>query len=325
MSTIIFIDGGIGRVLCSIPALLKYNKLNPDKEWHIIVPAWEYLFWGIPELQNRSFHSETKGIFENYWLNAEEVISPEPYRVPEYYKNKISMAESFDFEINKTTDHSDLPNLDFFCSSEEVDIAYNVLKTAKESQGKDKTIVVQPYGSTANKRDYGIVDFSNRSIPEDFYEYLVDCLMEDYNVIYMGDSSLHDGKTFIPNPDVGIREWATIIQYCDYFIGCDSCGQHMAKAVNQKASVFIAGTHETNVSYPKDFHIIKKDLPFYPDTMRISGFSSNLSSRLNEQRVEFSEEEMYKHYKQIILQIESHSTFDFEEKNIDTNKYLIHN
>jgi hypothetical protein len=305
MSKIIFIDGGIGRVLCSIPALLKYHKLNPNKEWYIVVPAWDYLFWGIPELQDISFNCETKGI-EKLWLNADEVISPEPYRVPKYYRNEISLAESFDFEINKTTNHSDLPDLTLSCSSSEIDIAYNTIKSAKEQQGKNKTIVIQPYGSTANKKDYGIVDFSNRSIPEEFYELLIENLMKDYNVIYMGFESLHDGKTFMPNQTItGMREWATIIQYCDYFIGCDSCGQHMAKAVGTDASVFIAGTHEVNVSYPNDFHIIKKDLPFYRDSMRISGFASNLSSRLNEERTEFSEEEMIYHYNDIIKRIES--------------------
>jgi len=304
MSKIIFIDGGIGRILCSIPALLKYHKLNPDKEWYVIVPAWDYLFWGIPELQERCFHCETKGI-EKLWLNADEVISPEPYRVPKYYRNEISLAESFDLEINKTNDHSDLPDLDFYCSSPEVDIAYGTIKSAKEIQGKNKTIVIQPYGSTATKKDYGIVDFTNRSIPEDFYEILVNKLMENYNVIYMGYPSLHDKKSFMPDSSaVGMREWAAIIQYCDYFIGCDSCGQHMAKAVGTNASVFVAGTHEINVSYPNDFHIIKKDLPFYPDAMRISGFASNLSSRLNEQRAEFSEDEILFHYSEIIKKIE---------------------
>jgi len=302
MSKIIFIDGGIGRVLCSIPALLKYHQLNPNKEWYIIVAAWDYLFWGIPELQNISFHSETKGI-EKYWWGADEVISPEPYRVPQYYKNQISLAEAFDFEINKTTDHSDLPNLDFTCSSSEIDTAFNIIKTAKQLQGKEKTIVIQPYGSTAIKKDYGIIDYTHRSISEEFYEFLVENLMKDYNVIYMGHSDLHDGKSFMPPPNVGIREWATTIQYCDYFIGCDSCGQHFAKAVNQNASVVISGTHEINTSYPKDFHIIKKDLPFYPDAMRISGFASELSSRLNEQRTEFSEDEMMFHYNQIVKKI----------------------
>jgi len=303
MSKIIFIDGGIGRILCSIPALLKYYHLNPNKEWYIITAAWDYLFWGIPELQNRSFQSETKGI-EKYWWGADEVISPEPYRVPQYYKNQISLIEAFDFEINKTTDHSDLPDLDFVYSASEMDTAFYVLKLAKQSQGKEKTIVIQPYGSTASKKDYGIVDYTNRSIPEEFYEFLVENLMKDYNVIYMGHPDLHDGKSFMPSPNIGIREWATIIQYCDYFIGCDSCGQHFAKAVNQNASVFIAGTHEINTSYPQDFHIIKKDLPFYPDAMRISAFASDLSSRLNEQRTEFSEDEMIFHHNEINKRIE---------------------
>lgn len=304
MNKIIFIDGGIGRVLCSIPALLKYHKLNPNKEWYIIVSAWDYLFWGIPELQERCFHCETKGI-EKLWLNADEVISPEPYRVPKYYRNEISLSESFDLEINKTNDHSDLPELDFYCSSSEIDVAYDTIKSAKKIQGKNKTIVIQPYGSTATKKDYGIVDFTNRSIPEDFYEILVDNLMENYNVIYMGYPFLHDKKSFIPDSSiVGMREWAAIIQYCDYFIGCDSCGQHMAKAVGTNASVFVAGTHEINVSYPNNFHIIKKDLPYYHDAMRISGFASNLSSRLNERRAEFSKDEILSHYNEIIKKIE---------------------
>ena len=43
----------------------------------------------------------------------------------------------------------------------------------------------------------------------------------------------------------------------------------------------IAGTHKTNTTYD-DFLIIERDVPFYPDSMRISGFHSHLASRLNE-------------------------------------------
>ena len=60
--TIFYIDGGAGRVIAAIPALLKYARLNPDKEWSVIIPAWDNLLWSIPELQDRTYGADTKGI-----------------------------------------------------------------------------------------------------------------------------------------------------------------------------------------------------------------------------------------------------------------------
>ena len=102
------IDGGAGRVICAIPALLKYNKLNPKSNWNIILNGWQELFWSIPALQARTFSSEQKGIFDLVFKDADEVITPEPYKIPDYYNQKISLAEAFDRQINNTTDHSDL-------------------------------------------------------------------------------------------------------------------------------------------------------------------------------------------------------------------------
>ena len=65
----------------------------------------------------------------------------------------------------------------------------------------------------------------------------------------------------------------------------------------------IAGTHKTNTSYD-DFHIIERDVPFYPDSMRISGFQSHMSSRLNEPRIHFTQEEIEKAYHKILENIE---------------------
>jgi ADP-heptose:LPS heptosyltransferase len=115
----------------------------------------------------------------------------------------------------------------------------------------------------------------------------------------MGAKEFYDDKTYKPEPDPNLREWAAIIEAADYFIGCDSCGQHMCKALNKKASVMIAGTHRVNVTYD-GFHIIERDVTFYPDAMRISGFQSHMSSRLNEPRIEFTQEEIEIAYQKII-------------------------
>lgn len=302
MTTIIALDGGFGRIITAIPALLKYYKNHPDEEWYITIPGWDFITWGFPELQERTFNPDTHGSFNLYW-KANKVISPEPYRLPAYYRNEISLREAFDICINDSVDHSDLPQMQLMPSIQEKRKAHDIIEIAKSTHKKSKTILLQPYGSTAIFHSSGIFDDSLRSIPEPMLKYFIDNLSKDYNLIFMGAKEFHNIKTYKPEPDPNLREWAAIIGAVDYFIGCDSCGQHICKALNTNASVVIAGTHRVNVTYD-DFHIIERDVPFYPDAMRISNFHSHMSSRLNEPRINFTQEEIKKAYEEIVNRIE---------------------
>jgi ADP-heptose:LPS heptosyltransferase len=305
MSTIIWIDGGIGRVITSIPALLKYHKNNPEKEWYITIPGWDFIMWGFPELQERTFNPDARGSFDLFW-KADKVITAEPYRVPAYYRNEISLREAFDVVINDSTDHSDLPPMQLKLSYPENRKAFEIVEQSKKMHKKEKTIVLQPYGSTATPHASGIFDDSLRSMPMNMIDYFIKNLSNDYNLIFMGAKEFHNIKTYKPDPDPNLREWTAIIGAADYFIGCDSCGQHICKALNKPASVMIAGTHRVNITY-ENFHIIERDVPFYPDAMRISGFQSHMSSRLNEPRIEFTQEEIETAYEKIITRIEEKS------------------
>ena len=302
MTTIISLDGGLGRIITAIPALLKYHKNHPDEEWYITIPGWEFITWGFPELQERTFSPEAKGTFNLFW-KADRVISPEPYRLPAYYRNEISLREAFDVCINNSTDHSDLPPMQLNLSMQEKRSAYDIIKRSKKKHPKGKTIVIQPYGSTATPHPSGVFDDSLRSMPQKMLDYFIDNLSKNYNLIYMGAKDFHDVRTYKPDPDPDLRSWAAIIKAADYFIGCDSCGQHMCKAFNKKASVMIAGTHKTNTTYD-NFHIIERDVSFYPDSMRISGFHAHMVSRLNEPRIDFTQEEIEKAYQKIIENIQ---------------------
>ena len=312
MTTIISLDGGLGRVITAVPALLKYHKNHPDEEWYIMIPGWDFITWGFPELQERTFNPDARGSFDLYW-KADQVISPEPYRVPAYYRNEISLREAFDVCINNTSDHSDLPPMQLKLSSPEKRKAFEIIQQAKSLHKKSKTVVLQPYGSTATPHDSGVYDDSLRSIPKSMLDYFIDNLSKDYNLIFMGAKEFHNIKTYKPDPDPNLREWAAIIDAADYFIGCDSCGQHICKALNKKASVMIAGTHRINITYD-NFHIIERDVPFYPDSMRISGFQSHMASRLNEPRIEFTQEEIKIAYRDIIKNIEGDKKIEVIEK-----------
>ena len=69
MKKIFWIDGGAGRAIAAIPALLKYARLNPNEDWAVLVAAWDFLYWGIPELQDRTYGIDTKGLFDNVVKN----------------------------------------------------------------------------------------------------------------------------------------------------------------------------------------------------------------------------------------------------------------
>lgn len=302
MTTIITLDGGLGRVIAAIPALLKYSNNHPDEEWYIMIPGWDFVTCGFPELQERTFNPDGRGSFDLF-LKADRVISPEPYRLPAYYKNQISLREAFDVCINDSVNHSDLPPMQLQISMQEKRKAYEIIEEAKQRHKKTKTIVLQPFGSTATPHPSGIYDDTLRSIPKPMLDYFIENLAKRYNLIFMGAKEFHDTRTYKPDPDPNLREWCGIIEAADYFIGCDSCGQHIRKCFNKKASVVLAGTHRINVSYD-DFHIIERDVQFYPDAMRISAFQSHMSSRLNESRINFTQEEIVKAYNEIIENIE---------------------
>ena len=298
---IINIDGGIGRVITSLPALLKYNQNHPDEEWYVSIMGWDYVTLGIPELQEKTFNPDTKGTWENYFMKSDKVISPEPYRLPNFYKGKISLAEAFDEIINKTNDHKDLNYETLNLSHAEIRRGQEIIYKSCEQQGKEQTIVINPYGSTTQVCPVGVYDDSLRSLPENMFNQLCELLAEDYNIIYMGYSNLlsNDNRfVYVPKPDVHIRDWMGVISQVDYVIGCDSVAQHIARATGTQGCVIMGGTNSINMSYPDYFRIIqRKEATYSP--IRISGLQSNLAERLNKECIEYTDDEIIDIYKKI--------------------------
>ena len=307
MKTVFYIDGGAGRVIAAIPALLKYHKLNPHTDWNIIVPAWDYLLWSIPELQDRTYGADTKGVWNNLVSTADVILSPEPYRVPAYFRQEFSLAEAFDREINHSTDHTDLgaPYMQFNKSEEKW--AANTIADVKAQQQKAKTIVIQPFGRGATLDRSEIVDSASRSLSPDAYISLVKKLSARYNMVFFGEAQFQivtDSYTVkLPNT-TDLRMWAAIINASDYFIGVDSVGQHMARATNTPGTVIFGSTFPVNTSYPDFFQIIEKAGPKKYSPIRIMGLDSLLADRSNDRMSDFNEAELNQIYDQIVADIE---------------------
>lgn len=308
MSKVFIIDGGLGRCISSVPALIKYAKNNPNDEWYVLMSGWSFITYGIKELQDRTYEFESKGVYENIFLKVDEVVTPEPYRIPKYYKKEISLSDAFDLIINGTDDHSDLQELPFVFTEYEKIRGKEIVKTARETHKKDKTIVFQPYGSTAQYLYGKVFDDSLRSIPEDIFLLLSKKLSERYNVIYFGDYKFYSQEYIHclgPDPDPHIREWMSIINEADYFIGCDSCGQHIANYVKTRGTVLIGSTEAVNISYPNFFQIIEKEKDKKYVPLRLSNTECDLAQRYNADVFDYSRPEIEEIFSKIVDHIEN--------------------
>lgn len=305
MKKVFYIDGGAGRVLAAIPAFLKYARLNPDSDFAIIVFGWDFLFWGIPELQDRTYNSDTKGVFDNVVKHCDEVVTPEPYRLPDYFNQKLSLVEAFDRCINNTKDHSDLGVPKMVFNLQETFVAKNTINDVKSSQKKSKTIVIQPFGRGAKVEKDTIYDEESRSISPDDYLKIVNKLSQRYNTIFFGEPAFQMQKDPSSKFTCDLRQWGALIEQADYFVGCDSVGQHMARAVNTKGSIIFGSTYPINTSYPDYFHIIEKQNIKKYSPIRIAGLDVALSNRLNEGSMKFTDKELIDLVNSIISKIES--------------------
>ena len=88
MKKAFFINGGIGRVLCAIPAL-EWYKQHTDPDVVIVAEGWSELFLISPLLRNNIFPVGHKGLFEEK-LRDKDIITPEPYRLNAYFNQKCN-------------------------------------------------------------------------------------------------------------------------------------------------------------------------------------------------------------------------------------------
>lgn len=247
-----FINGGAGRVICSIPALEKYAETHDD--FVIVCEGGMNFFQAHPVLHKYAYDFWHKGLFEDK-LKMRDCVTPEPYRRWHYYNQKCSLAQAFDMEINGLDEPRDLPAPSIKITTPEGITALNTVENIKAETGKDKVIVVQPFGRGVTDAGGYIFDPSSRSFNVSDIAEIINDLKKDYTVIVMSEFPFETGdspdKHAVPQvPDV--RLWAGIIQCADHFLGCDSVGQHIAKAVGTTATVVIGSTFPINISYPGD-------------------------------------------------------------------------
>lgn len=296
MNKVFIIDGGLGRVITAIPALERYVTEHPEDNVSILVYAWDPLFWSNKLLQNLTFNVNDKGTFDKHFKNADVVVNPEPYKLPSYYRQEVSLSEAFDILINGDSKGKKVPRL--YLTPQEMASAHNVIQDVKKYQPAKKTVVIQPFGSTCNFHTNGVdadtVDTSSRSLSLQMYSKIAGEIRKKYNLILFADNKFHfkeDNFSYKLSGD--IRTHMSVIKVSDYFIGCDSVGQHIARAFDKPGTVIFGSTFPVNVSYPDWFNIIdfKNDRKVY-SPMRINDIDCNMADRTNVETMNYNAKEI---------------------------------
>jgi hypothetical protein len=293
-----FMNGGAGRVICSIPAFEKYAETHDD--FIIVCEGGTDFYKGHPVLHNKVFDTWHKGLFETE-IKHRDCVSLEPYRLWEYYNQKCSLSQAFDILINGVENPRNLPKPTIVLNKTELLSGFNAVEEVKAVTGKDKILVVQPFGRSVEQigNDF-IADPSSRSFSLSSIVDIINELKRDYGVIIM--SEIHfplekdedKGKYKVARPQIAdMRLWTSIINASDHFLGCDSMGQHIARAFDKTATVVLGSTYPENISYPecKDFDIIDvaKDKRRY-SPIRIS--IDDEIDRYNDEAMEMNKEQI---------------------------------
>jgi hypothetical protein len=213
-------------------------------------------FKGHPTLHNRAYDVYHKGLFEQF-IKDRNCITPEPYRIWEYYNQKCSLSQAFDIAINNKGIRT-LHDPKIYINKSEMVHGANIVEEVKKVTGFDKVVVIQPFGRSVEAVGDFIIDSTSRSFQLNNIIDIIDILKKEYGIIIMSELPLNvedkdNGKYPVAQPQVpDLKVWAGVLQVADHFVGCDSLGQHIVKGLGKTATIVTGSTYPVNISYPND-------------------------------------------------------------------------
>jgi len=294
MKFTLLIDGGLGRILTSIPALEQFVLDNPDSI--IVTYFWTPIIWGNPKISNQVIDNNTKGLFE--LIKHSKIIKPEPYFNTNYINSKTHLSQAWNEVVNFKETDIQVPKI--FLSKFELN--------APNIKNNRPVIGLQPFGSTASFSPNEVTDSSGRSLNKEFTEQLIKRLkQENFDILLLTDKSIPflDSSDFINYWPENCRWMSAAIANVDYFIGIDSAGQHIARCFNKPGTVIMGGTSAVNVTYPDHFQILN-NLPCTYHPYRIAEFDAYLAELINSNIMEFDTATSQSYIDSIIQDIKDH-------------------
>lgn len=224
----VMLDGGLGRVLCAIPAL---QVLAEEFELLVVSGGWLEAYKGSGLKVLPMGLPNQADLLDDY-----RIIKPEPYWELSYRKGKHNLVCAFFKTLGLDVPEEGLP-----------------FKTDTRSMGSlvkapKPVLMFQPIGSG------GPAD--PRSMTMDEINSVVAKYKSEYSIFLLGcEDNLglkKEDVTFVK--DLKEAAFIRFIQECKFFVGCDSSGLHIAAAAGVPHIGYMATT--SGVKYYKNTSVI---------------------------------------------------------------------
>jgi len=228
MDRAISINGGLGRCICALPALHKAGGL-------VITNGWEELY-ALTDLNCvEAGSSIIGGLLDNV-----DVITPEPYHQGGYRKGEYTMIDAFAKDIGVELDEE--PYYGLYPDSTASQIMYQRIQEAG-AEGKPIVTIQVIASGPGNVRNLN-EDTTKNAIEACRELGLFPVIIGDSNIGFETDCTMAQNTT--------LTEYISLIAISDLFIGGDSSGMHIAKALNKPGVIYLTSTSGTKY-YPEHF------------------------------------------------------------------------
>jgi hypothetical protein len=259
------IDGGMGRVVCSTPAIRRLKERFPERDITVITTCPD-VFDRNPSVK-KVYGFNSSYLWEDV-IRYGEFVYPEPYHDVWYYNQKRHLAESFNFLLNGEMTIDDTPHL--YLNKREISWANNFIKERRKDtkDGQGLVGVIQGFGAGANMSnhqcsdnrscgEFDLVDDSDRSFLMPQLMTLLDTITSKEDILFLNASHIPINHKRVWNDNLTTRQLMSLTHEADFVISIDSFIAHVAKAFNKKCYQFLGSTYRQNVSYT-DFMVFQR-------------------------------------------------------------------
>ena len=280
LSIIIQVDGGIGRVICSIPAIERLAQREPDRKI-IIITTHPDVFKENPSI-HRVYNLTSNYLWDDVIKHGEFVYT-EPYYNYLYYTQKHHLIQAFDLLINGS-EELETPTL--YLTKEEVKWGEKLIEDIRKDHNKPVG-VLQCFGAGAFiDGDKEFKDESCRSLFPNQVEMLMDELTDA--AIFVNASHIPIDFTNVWQQQFTMRQLFSVIKASDFVVTVDSFSSHVGACFQKPGILILGATHKENVAYPH-YQLIQRQ--GYPKGYSPNRFGGEIE-RHDDRAMCFSEEEL---------------------------------
>lgn len=284
VNKVIQIDGGIGRVLCSVPAVEKFAKNQAT-----LLGNKTCIITSQPEIFSHNPH-----IYKLYSLNNEHLwddvirqgdfILPEPYLNRDYYTQKHHLIQSFDVLLNGEEDKT-LPTI--YPTREEREWAAKFIANIRETTNSKYIVFFQFQGSSFNLNYPDDRDVTERSLSLALSERIIEETTQDRDFCYVNCSHVPYDHSKVWQYQFTLRQLLVATELCDFVVTIDSALSHIGAMWKKSGILILGGTYPKNIGYDSYQTIIRDG---YPTAYFPNRFHSSMS--FNVGALDFTEDEI---------------------------------